>query len=283
MRSRLLTLAILFGTASVSSAAAQGGTDAIPVPAQGTWPTATMRQGQYFSWAEPVGWKVTESTNGVDIVNATNSKQAIAVYGLEGTPGSTNTRKNFEWITGILKMQHVYVSHVEDRPSQHGFDMSEFFFTFNDQYGTPSQGWAWTSVNNAGGRNNTYGGYAYAPVADWARDAQFMVAMARMVSVSNPVRAFQRDQLIRNNVATGPGSAGGYNHPNTFTPYNNSAAMNRISANRANTFRDSYPLTDPSTGRSYTGNSSNYDYVRGGWVNPQDRTQLLKPVTPGGI
>jgi len=241
-----------------------------------------MRTGQYFAFPEPVGWKVTESTNGVDIGSNANSKQQIAVFGLEGSRGSTNPRAQFERFAEILKMQHVYVSHVEERPSQHGFDMSEFHFTFNDQYGTPSQGWAWMSVNNSMGYNNIYGGYAIAPVADWARDAQFMVAMTRLVSVSNPVRAFQRDQLIRNNVATGPGSAGGYNHPNTFTPYNNSAAMSRISANRANTYRDSYPLTDPSTGRNFTGTSSNYDYVRGGWVNPNDHTQLLKPVTPGG-
>jgi hypothetical protein len=284
MRRRMHTLSILIGLIPATSIVAQGGTGAvaIPAPAQGAWPKATIRQGQYFSWAEPVGWKVNESTNGVDIVNAADSKQAIAVYGLEGTPGSTTTRKNFEWVTGVLKMQHVYVSHVEDRPSQHGFEMAEFFFTFTDQYGTPCQGWAWTSVNNTGGRSNTYGGYAFAPVADWARDAQFMVAMARMVTVSNPVRAFQRDQLIRNNVATGPGSAGGFNHPNTFTPYSNSAAMSRISDVRARSFRDDYPLVDPSTGRTYHGSSDNYDYVRGGWVNPVDRTQLLKVVPPGG-
>ena len=169
-----------------------------------------MRTGQYFAFPEPVGWKVTESTNGVDIGSNANSKQQIAVFGLEGSRGSTNTRKHFELITGVLKMQHLYVEHLEDRPSQHGFDMAEFHFTFNDQYGTPCEGWAWTSVNNTGGRNNTYGGYAYAPVADWARDAQFMVAMARMVSVSNPARAFQRDQLVRNNVATGPGMGRSY-------------------------------------------------------------------------
>ena len=283
MRARLLTFATLLGAASVSSLAAQGiSTGAVPAPEQGSWPSATMRQGQYFSWAEPVGWKVTETTNGVDIVSNANTKQQIAVFGLEGSRGSTDTRKHFEMITRVLKMQHVYVSHVEDRPSQHGFDMAEFHFTFNDQFGTPSQGWAWISVNNSMGFNNTYGGIAIAPVTDWARDAQFMVAMTRLVSVSNPVRAFQRDQLIRNNVATGPGSAGGFNHPNTFTPYNNSAAMSRISANRANSFRDSYPLVDPSTGRTYRGSSENYDYVRGGWVNPVDRTQLLKVAPPGG-
>jgi len=284
MRSRKLMLIVAMAAVPASAMLAQGtvAAAAIPAPPQGAWPKASMRTGQYFAFPEPLGWKSTETTNGVDIVSTSNNKQQIAVFGLEGTPGSTTTRKHFELVTRLLKMQHVYVEHVEDRPPQHGFDMSEFFFTFTDEQGAAGQGWAWTSVNNSMGRNNTYGGYAIAPVADWARDAQFMVAMARLVSVSNPARAFQRDQLIRNNVATGPGSAGGYNHPNTFTPYSNSAAMSRISENRANTFRDSYPLVDPSTGRTFRGSSENYDYVRGGWVNPMDRTQLLKVVTPGG-
>ena len=65
MHSRFQALAIVLAIVPVSSALAQNGTAAIPAPAQGAWPKATPRQGQYFSWAEPVGWKVTESTNGV--------------------------------------------------------------------------------------------------------------------------------------------------------------------------------------------------------------------------
>ena len=40
-------------------------------------------------------------------------------------------------------------------------------------------------------------------------------------------------------------------------------------------------LCDTNTGRTYHGNSYNYDYVRGGWVNPNDHTQLLHVVPPG--
>ena len=107
------------------------------------------------------------------------------------------------------------------------------------------------------------------------------MATARLIAVTNPQQAFQRDQLQRAHVPTGPGSAGGFNHPNTFTPYSNQAAMDRISDQGARARRDDYPLVDPSTGTTYHGSSDNYDYVRGGWVNPNDKTQLLKVVPPG--
>src|SRR5438874_2216513 len=64
-------------------------------------------------------------------------------------------------------------------------------------------------------------------------------------------------------------------------PYSNQAAMNRISNRNARPRRDDYPLVDPSTGRTYHGNSYNYEYVRGGWVNPNDSTQLLQITLPG--
>ena len=167
------------------------------------------------------------------------------------------------------------------RPSQNGFDSAEFLFTFIDSQGRSCEAWAWSAVNNSFGRNNAYAEIAWATIEVWPRDAQFLVAAARLVSVSNPEQAFQRDQLMRQNIPAGPGSAGGFNRPNTFTPYSNQAAMDRISDRNARARRDDYPLVDPSTGRSYHGTSATYDYVRGGWVNPQDRTQLLQVVPPG--
>ena len=55
-----------------------------------------------------------------------------------------------------------------------------------------------------------------------------------------------------------------------------------MSAQRSVTNRGVTPLVDPSTGRTYQGTWDNYNHVQGGWVNPQDPTQLLKVVRPPG-
>lgn len=220
----------------------------IVAPAQGVWPKTALRQGRYFTYA---------------------------------SAGSSSPTQQIENLGQLLGLRSFTVTETRKRPFQNGFDTAELLFSFTDKQGRSCEGWAWSAVNNSFGRNNTYTEIAWTPVAAWRRDAQFMVATARLVSVRNPQQAFQRDQLIRNHIQAGPGSAGGFNHPNTFTPYSNQAAMDRISDRNARARRDDYPLVDPSTGRTYHGSSDNYDYVRGGWVNPNDRTQLLKVVPPG--
>ncbi len=257
-----------------------GAASGIPAPAQGAWPKTQLQQGRYFSFAAPAGWQVSESTNGVDLMNPDGS-QGISFVGLEGTPGSSSPRQQIEKIGQTLRLRSLKVTETRKRPSQNGFDTAEFLFSFTNPKGHPCEAWAWSVVNNAFGRNNTYTEIAWATADVWHRDAQFLVAAARLVSVTNPQQAFQRDQLIRLHIPVGPGSAGGFNHPNTFTPYSNQAAMDRISDRNARARRDDYPLVDPSTGRTYHGTSSNYDYVRGGWVNPNDQTQLLQVVPPG--
>lgn len=274
--------AILIGLISVASAAPQapGRASGIQRPEQGAWPKTELRQGRYFSYPAPVGWQASESTNGVDLGNPDGS-QGVSFVGLEGTPGSSSPRQQIEKIGQLLKLRNFTIIEMRPRPSQNGFDTAELMFSFFDANGRPCQGWAWSAVNNSFGRNNTYTEIVWAIASIWRRDEQFLVATARLISVINPRQAFQRDQLIRNNVQVGPGSAGGFNHPNTFTPYSNQTTMDRISDQNARVRRDDYPLVDPSTGTTYHGTSDTYDNVRGGWVNPNDKTQLLKVVPPG--
>ena len=247
---------------------------AIPAPPKAL-ADATVRRGQYFAYPAPAGWQTTENANSVLLVNPDGS-EALAFAGLEGTPGSSSPRRQFELLLSLSKMRNVVVSDERRRPFQNGFDTTEFLLTFTDEKGRACKGWVWTAVNNSYSRNNTYRAIAWATGNVWPRDAQFLVAMARLIKVINPEQAFQRDQLIRNNIAVGPGSAGGFNHPNTFTPNSNQAAMDRISDRNARARRDDYPLVDSSTGTAYHGNSNNYDYVRGGWPNPKTHRSSCK-------
>jgi hypothetical protein len=279
---RRTAAAVLLGVIPMAAASPQTGrpAQAIPAPEQGAWPKTQLRQGQYFSYPAPVGWQANESTNGVDLGNRDGS-EGVSFVGLEGTPGSSSPRQQIEKIGQLLKLRNLVITGMQPRPSQNGFDTAELIFSFSDATGRACQGWAWSAVNNSFGRNNTYTEIVWAIADVWRRDEQFLVATARLISVTNVQQAFQRDQLQRARVPTGPGSAGGFNHPNTFTPYSNQAAMNRISDQGARVRRDDYPLVDPSTGTTYHGSSDTYDYVRGGWVNPNDKTQLLKVVPPG--
>ena len=282
-RASPLIIAAFVGLAAASCGASpqtrSAGHD-IPAPPQAPWPKASEQKGQYFSYMEPDGWKASETTNGVDLASA-DGTEAIGFVGLEGTPGSSSPRDFMNKITGALKFRNVTFTEQRRRPSQHGFATTEFLIRFADSKGRDCEGWAWCAANNSFGRNNCYADVAWATAPLWRLNSQFLVAMARMVTVINPQQAFQRDQLQRMNVAVGPGSAGGYNHPNTFTPHSRQAAMDRISDIGAHARRDDHPLVDPSTGTTYHGTSANYDQVRGGWVNPRDPTQLLTEVPPG--
>lgn len=254
---------------------------ALPRTTSAEWPKINIQYGRYFSYPVPLGWVQQESTNGVDVTDP----QEFAGYnfvGLEGTPGSITPRGHIERVLGWAKATNVRIVSTTNRPTQNGFETAEFIFSYVNGKGIPMTGWAWTAVNNSFGRNNTYCELAWATNALWAVDQQFLVGAARLVQITNVQQAFQRDQLIRAGTPAGPGSAGGFNHPNTFTPYSNQAAMDRISANRAISNRGVTPLVDPSTGRSYTGTWDSYNQVQGGWVNPQDPTQLLTVVRPPG-
>ena len=140
-------------------------------------------------------------------------------------------------------------------------------------------------MNNSFGRNNSYTEIAWATVEAWQRDAQFLVAMARLVTVTNPQQAFQRDQLARLHIPTGPGSAGGFNHPNTFTPYSNQAAIDRISERNARApARSVIRSCDPSTGRPTRAPRATMTTCgEAGSMQRIDPTQLLQVVPPGTI
>ena len=252
----------------------------LPAPGKSAWPTAIPRQGSYFSFAVPDGWRVTETPNAVDITNPDGAEN-ISFGGLEGTPGTSSPKRQVEKIGQAIGARNLRILQTVRRPFQHGFDTAQYVYSFTASRGQQCEGWAWCSVNNSLGRNNSYVHIAFATIDRWRQNAQFLAATARVISVINPRQAFMRDQLIRLNIPVGPGSAGGFNHPNTFTPYSNQAAMDRISDRNARVRRDDYPLVDPSTGRTYHGNTYNFDYVRGGWVNPNDHTRLLQVVPPG--
>jgi len=281
--SAILTAAMFGGEAPAAgfpgppSAGAPG---EIPAPAQGAWPRMTVHQGRYFSFAAPQGWTTNETTNGVD-VQSPDGREGFNFAGLEGSPGSSTPKLQVEKVGQAGHLRDLHLRQLHIRPTQHGFETAEFLISFTNPKGERCEGWAWCAVNNSFGHNNFYIAIAAAATDLWQRDSQFLTAAARLINVTNPRQAFQRDQLIRLRISVGPGSAGGFNHPNTFTPYSNQAAMDRIHARNDRARRDDYPLVDPSTGRTYHGTSANYDYVRGGWVNPYDTTQLLQVVPPG--
>lgn len=258
------------------------GAQAVAEPAKppaGVWPKMIMQQGRYFSYPRPAGWTHNESTNGIDVIDSLE-RSGYNFVGLEGTPGSTTPRQHVEWVVRMARGSNFRLVSTTNRPTQNGFETAEFIFTFVNYKGLPMTAWAWSAVNNSFGRNNTYCEIAFATNDLWADHQQFLVAAARLVQITNVQQAFRRDELIRMGTPSGPGSSGGFNHPNTFTPYSDQAAKDRMSAQRSVTIRGVTPLVDPSTGQTYRGTWDNYDHVKGGWVNPQDPTQLLKVVRP---
>jgi hypothetical protein len=146
--------ALLIALLPATAARAQSGqAAAIPVPPQGVWPRTEARQGRYFAYAAPVGWNVSESTNGIDVMNP-SANEGLNFMGLEGSRGSTTPRERIEWLFELLKTTNFAITAVLNRPSQNGFDTAEFLYSYSDAQGRPCLGWAWSAVNNAFGFNN---------------------------------------------------------------------------------------------------------------------------------
>ena len=130
--------ALVIGLVPICVAAQQGAAPAVelPAPPQGAWPKAEQRQGRYFSFWAPVGWNVTESTNGVDLLNPSGT-QAINFVGLEGTPGSITPVQAVQRLAGWIKLRDLKFSSIVNRPSQGGFDSAELLFSYSDSTGRP--------------------------------------------------------------------------------------------------------------------------------------------------
>ena len=97
-RARRTGAALLIALLPATVARAQAGqAAAIPTPPQGAWPRIEARQGSYFAYAAPVGWNVTEGTNGVDVMNP-GANEGLNFMWLEGSRGSVTPRDRIEWL-----------------------------------------------------------------------------------------------------------------------------------------------------------------------------------------
>lgn len=269
--SRSSILLLLLAATSFAPAAHAGG------PAR---PALEVRQGHYFRWSAPVGWRSRESTNGVEITSADGSA-SVQFALLMRSQGQIDPQSfllmMLGQVPGYRDLRVTSSRRLPDQPSGIPGTVwqvveSELSYSVG---GRPVRG-VWTCGINAyfGMYDATCSGY-HAARSDWPRARQFLPAVARSIAITNPRQVAGNDQLI----------------PARNRPLDNSGLLeswrqkglseDRISKARREGTSGYERVKDPSTGHVYEMPLEAWDGTAGGYRDPRDPTRLLERTEPG--
>ncbi|MBI5631547.1 MAG: hypothetical protein HY921_11770 [Elusimicrobia bacterium] len=242
-------------------------------PAREARPALEIRQGRYFRWASPAGWKETETANGVTLSSPGEELLASSNI-LMRAPGQTTPRDFLLWMFGqIPEYQEVKILSTGILPSQPGlggpWEIQEFQMSCRTKNGPARAAWTVGIQPYFGTFNAAVVGYQ-AQAAKWEKAKTWLVEVARSIVLTNQAQAAGNDSLIpvRNN------------------PLDNSALLetwrqkglseDRIAkAQREATSGYDEGLVDPQTGRRWIMPLEAYDATVGGYRNPARPTEIL--------
>ena len=242
-------------------------------------PPLEVRQGRYFRWAAPRGWKESETTNGVTLLSPNDQMMATSNI-LMRSPGMTTPRDFILWaLSKTPEYRDIKVLAVEDLPDQpSGLGIPWKVQALQLSYasnGAPVRA-TWTAGICAyyGVFDATIVGYQ-APSARWESAKQWLVEVAHSIAITNPAQVAGNDALI----------------PARNHPLDNSGLMeswrqkglseDRISKARREATSGYERLKDPETGRTWELPLESYDGTVGGYRNPARPTEILQATSPG--
>jgi len=245
-----------------------------------TRPPLLVRQGQYFSWAMPLDWRVFESGNGVDLTSPDGRLIANSTL-LTGNIGQTTP---WSFVVAVLTqigahdINGLSAQNFPSMPSGYpGIDwqIQEFELTFTDTAGVSRRADCTCGICNA------YGGYSAllqsfsAPVNEYDRARTWLPLLAQSIIVTNAGQIAYQNQLI----------------PVRNRPLDNSGLMeswqqkrlsqDRIAKAQQEGMMGYERMVSPTTGQHYNMPLETYDGTVGGYRNPSHPDEILKPTKPG--
>jgi hypothetical protein len=239
-------------------------------------PALEIHQGQYFRWAVPKGWRMNETTNGVDLT-APDGKTLVSSALLVGGFGRMTPQ-------GFLRatLQQLYASaQIESArplPNQPGiwgpWKLEEFAIGGNFK-GAPVRAHATVGISEGYGRYSATMTLYQAPVAQWEHTKTWLPAIAQSISVTNPRQLAGQDKVMlpRNNPLDNSGLIESWRQKGM--------SEDRISQARREATMGYERAEDPHTGRRYNMPYEAYDAGAGGYRNPTRPTELLRKLPPG--
>ena len=234
-------------------------------------------QGQYWRWTAPPGWKHTESIAGVTLTSP-DQRFTAALAGLMRSPGQATP----QWFLATMlskAYRNVRVGAIRPLPNrQMGYQTWQWIeadVTATAANGAPMQGvWKCGVANYYNLNDGLLVGF-WSPPAELQKVRATLDHIASSIVLTDPNRAFGNNTLIQPK-----------NNPNTagdiiVESYNNKTKSNARSMQKwSDMTRGSEQTFDPATGKTYQTPFNAWDGTRGGYVNPQDTTQLLQCGTP---
>jgi hypothetical protein len=243
-------------------------------------PPLQVQQGRYFRWAAPVGWKSSESTNGVD-VSAPDGGAAAGFALLMRTPGQIAPLDFLVTmlgrIPGYANLRVLSARSLPDQPSGipgTSWKVVEAEVSF-DANGRAVRGTYTCGINAYYGRYDAVLRGYHAAVLRWPEAQLFLAEVARSVAITNPRKVAGNDQLV-------PAK----NRPLDSSGLLESWRQKRLSEDRISKATREGTMgyervKDTRTGDVYEMPLEAYDGTVGGYRNPKRPAEILARTRPG--
>lgn len=250
------------------------------VAAAGNRPRVETRQGRYFSWTAPQGWRASETMSGVEITSP--DKTSLVTFAIIMRSRGATTPSDFlsmmlRRLPGYGNFKVISMKNLPNQPS--GIPgtywkvvEAELSYTVGNM---PVRG-TWTC-----GINTYYGMYDASLTGfqsaerQWPETRIYLSEMARTIRITNPRQVAGNDTLIpaRNNPLDNSGVIA--------SGKLRDESQARISKGRREGNTGYERVKDPTTGQVYTMPLTNYDPAIGGYRNPKRPNEALVPTKPG--
>lgn len=267
MKTRVFSLGlILLGAAQL---------EAGPPPRAPTRPALEMRQGRFFRWAAPPGWRVNETSNGVDLTSPDGRTIATSAILLRSPGSTTPTQFILAMIPRVPGFSGFRVLSTTNLPPQGGFLVQRVECAYAAN-GVPVRASYTAAVRSMMGMSFDAAVVGYhAPAGEFDRARDWLARVAADIQITNTAQVAGNDQIM----------------PAQNHPLDNSGLLeswrqkglseDRISKARREATMGYERVRDSDTGQVYEMPLEAWDGTRGGYVNPQRPTELLDPTQPG--
>ena len=238
-------------------------------------PALIRKQGRYFSWAVPNGWRDSESTNGVDL-NSPDGKRNAAFCMLLRNPGQSTPEQFAYRIAQLLQVRDFRISQVNRITGQpNGIVTAEMEFTYTDTRVGARCGSTTIAIAPGDGQYDAFWQWTCSTPETWAQDKLWLPVLARTVAVINTAGVAGNNTIIqpRNNPLDNSGLIKSWEAKNL--------SQDRISQARREATMGYERLKSPTTGQIYELPLETYDGTKGGYHNPERDSEILQRAPTG--
>jgi len=243
-------------------------------------PALEVHQGRYFRWAAPVGWRSSETGNGVEVTAPDGS--ATASFALLMRSRGHATPVDFMVamlgrVPGYVGLRVVSRRELPDQPSGipgAAWKMSEAELSFTVR-GKPVRGVYTCGIDAYSGMYDAVLSGYHSSASEWPRARLFLPEIARSVAITNARQVAGNDRLIpaRNRPLDTSGLVESWRQKGL--------SQDRISKAQREGTMGYERVKDPATGRVYEMPLEAYDGTVGGYRNPVRPGEVLKKTQPG--